>query len=229
MGKTLPTERPILFSAPMVRALLEGRKTQTRRICKDAMVDHFGEAWPASSTTFDGKEWVARWPEKLQGKTVSDGYKSPQEDRIRCPFGLPIDRLWVRETWGLHRHHDYTCWNRDSIAGRTAEDLLLSWQVAYAADATSVYDHWRPSIHMPRWASRSTLEGVAVRVERLQGISEEDARAEGVEPPYDEGTLAERYGSYEEGFERLWKSINGAESWAANPWVWVVEFKRVQP
>lgn len=214
MGKTLPTERPILFSAPMVRALLEGRKTQTRRICKDAMVDHFGEAWPASSTTFDGKEWVARWPEKLQGKTVSDGYKSPQEDRIRCPFGLPIERLWVRETW---RRDDY------DPAG-----------VIYAADApadalaeTRGIIKWRPSIFMPRDASRITLEIASVRAERLQDISEADAKAEGCTArTYRDGRGHE---PAVVDFRDLWGKINGVGAWNANPWVWVVEFKRVQP
>lgn len=223
------TERPILFSGPMVRAILDGQKTQTRRVVKLTGPDVIeerddGSPWPYCVTWAhgdDGSPWYA------------------------CPYGQPGDRLWVRETWGLHGRGDYTWWCRDSIKGRTADDLLCSYELAYAADATSEYDHWRPSIHMPRWASRLTLEVTSVRVERLQEITEEDARAEGVDwsrpEPYgerwdDDDREDPREVGYppagasfaRDNFRRLWSSINGPESWEANPWVWVVGFRRVE-
>lgn len=214
-------ERPILFSGPMVKALLSGAKTQTRRIVRDmAEVPAIGSA-PAAPY------WPGVLSKKIPGKISA---VPPAEFVARCPYGVPGDRLWVRETWGLHIHGDFTCWNRDSIKGRTADDLLCSWQVAYAADATSVYDYWRPSILMPRWASRLTLEVVSVRVERLQDISEADAQAEGVtlSTAHSPDGSPAHYETHRERFARLWDSINGDRAlWASNPWVWVVEFKRL--
>lgn len=200
------TDRPILFSAPMVRALLAGTKTQARRAVRIP-------AGYVMSERDDGTPWPW-YASHAQGDTESPW--------LRCPYGEVGDMLWVRESWGLHGHGDYTWWCRDSIKGRTEDDLRLSYEVAYAADATSAYDHWRPSIHMPRWASRITLRVTSVRVERVQDISEEDARAEGCVGFYD------RVPSHRETFTDLWISINGAESWEANPWVWVVGFERVE-
>lgn len=172
---------PILFSAPMVRAILDGSKTQTRRVAKE----------------FDGlrdlDKILARFP-----------------NQNGCRYGQPGDRLWVRETWA--EHPDYPDARR----------------AIYRADAGSEYDaeRWRPSIHMPRWACRIELEVTGVRVERLQSISEADARAEGVEGDSHPGAFV---GTCRGNFARLWESINGAGSWDANPWVWVVEFRRVSP
>jgi len=229
-------ERPILFSGPMVRAILDGTKTQTRRVVK-----------PAGALL--AMSWSPLHPERGLRVTTRTGKHSTHTGPVSealsaCPYGEPGDRLWVRETWGLHGHGDYTWWCRDSIKGRTADDLALSYEVAYAADATSEYDHWRPSIHMPRWASRLTLEVTSVRVERLHAITEDDARAEGVDwsrpEPYGERWDDDREDPREVGyppagasfardnFRRLWSSINRSESWAANPWVWVVGFKRVE-
>lgn len=209
-------ERPILFSGAMVRALLAGTKTQTRRVLREQPQDFIKEVgW----TTFTPPGKVS-----ARGTHPELGYAA--EWYLKgCPYGNAGDRLWVRETWGLHRHHDYTCWNRDSVAGRTADDLLLSWQVAYAADATSVYDHWRPSIHMPRWVSRITLDVTGVRAERLNDISEADARAEGVEIPHDADALCD---CGRRAYRDLWDRINGQGSWLKNPWVWVVTFKRLE-
>jgi hypothetical protein len=229
-------ERGILFSVPMVRALPDGRKTQTRRVVK---FEHAGEvdAW-----SFDAPSGL--WRMGVHG----DGGAFADYGGIRCPYGQPGDRLWVRETWGLHAYGDFTYWNRDSIKGRSADDLRGSWELAYAADAESSYDHWRPSIHMPRWASRITLEVTDVRVERLQDISEEDSKAEGLNGVTKDGALV-KYGIPDrdgwpgddddgwpwehwnvdprKAFRHLWLLINGADSWAANPWVWAISFRRL--
>jgi hypothetical protein len=165
-------ERPILFSGPMVRAILEGRKTQTRRIVK-----------PQPLCIASG-EWI------MNGSA--------------CKYGKPGDRLWVRETWWAPR---------DDVRGEYKREYIK-----YAATLDGMgQPTWKPSIHMPRWASRINLEVVSVRVERLQNISEEDARAEGIWQP-----------NWPLSWRQLWESINGAGSWEANPWVWVVEFKRIE-
>lgn len=174
-------ERPILFSAPMVRALLTGTKTQTRRI-----------AIPKRSI-------------------------EPMTDE--CPYGQPGDRLWVREAWRVEGKHT------DSYSPSCIEINRAHFgRIDYEASITwnkSMYGKLRPSIHMPRWASRITLEVTGVRVERLQDISEADARAEGISradcPDWHATT----------DYRALWESINGPGSWDANPWVWVVEFRRV--
>ena len=192
-------ERPILFSAPMVRAILSGAKTQTRRVVKQ---DREGllDCKPTPA-------WDAFW------------------QCVACPYGQPGDRLWVRETFG-----DCTP-GADAVVGTKWE---RPW---YRADADDygllghdgegpVYVEdvrWRPSIHMPRWASRILLEITDVRVERVQDISDRDARDEGAEH------IGDCEGAYVAGFRRLWEAINGDDSWAENPWVWVVTFRRVEP
>jgi hypothetical protein len=200
------TERGILFSGAMVRALLDGSKTQTRRAVK------MPPSWDCIVYADWGNGW---WPYR------SDDGESPNYDNneipLRCPYGQPGDRLWVRETWAPHP--DFP----ESVH-----------RGVYRADPECKYDvpRWRPSIHMPRWASRILLEIVSVRVERLQDIGDVDSHAEGV-------TIEDRHmGGYCAGeflppsvraYRELWEQINGAGSWAANPWVWVVEFKRVTP
>lgn len=210
-------ERPILFSAPMVRALLDGSKTQTRRIVKkhrsdDAfcLVDH-GDGW---------------WPHRSNdGETPNvDGMEYP----FACPYGQPRDRLYVRETWrdDYLRHED------------PAHDSHIGY--LYRADLDEKDDKtnpWKPSIHMPKAASRIQLEIESVRVERLNDCSEADAIAEGCAinnngyywggPHPESGT--KQMATARKAYRDLWESINGAGSWAANPWVWVVEFKRVAP
>ncbi len=198
-------ERPIIFSGPMVRAILEGRKTQTRRVVKGNPID---------IVTLIGAD------DKPTGEYGLCFHPSVIERRVSCPYGQPGDRLWVRETRGINRHGD----------------------VVYRAD-TSDFSHdvrdenqkWKPSIHMPRRASRITLEVLRVRVERLQEISEEDAKAEGAEmQPAETGQLDANgnpieKGSYRLGFYSLWESINGPGSWIENPWVWAVKFPRISP
>jgi len=213
-------ERPILFSAPMVRAILDGSKTQTRRVVKQDR-DGLLDCRPTPA-------WDAFW------KCVA------------CPYGQPGDRLWVRETWNVTHHSQLA--PGENIA-KSAEDCVrdnngfmpsCAEGVVYAADGVTSHPvhgkaRWRPSIHMPRWASRILLEIVSVRVERLQDISEDDARAEGIEYSERFGGycvgMAEHYNSHDPrlSYASLWESINGPDSWSANPWVWVIAFRRIEP
>lgn len=202
------TERPILFSGAMVRAILAGQKTQTRRIIKPS-------------------------PPRVMEAPQGHEFSVAGHDH-RCPYGQPGDRLWVRETWrpvmeAWRSFVEYAAEgptldniHRDLMA--PLNRLALRFPGARKDRHSEV---WHPSIHMPRWASRILLEVKAVRVERLQDISEGDARAEGVEPRIVSHGPPELKG-YVLGFKDLWREINGAESWAANPWVWVIEFERVQ-
>lgn len=220
-------DRPILFSAPMVRALLEGHKTQTRRIVRpQPYFDPMREHWQ-----WDGAHGHASWSGDRPQAAALLGL------REHCPYGRPGDRLWVRETWGLHAYGDETEWLRGPVADA---GVLQSWCPAYRADWDAHPEgcYWRSPVTMPRWASRITLEVTGVRVERLQDISEEDARAEGVEP-FDTGWhdyTPERPGEptgacfaeARDSFASLWCSIHGPDSWAANPWVWVIEFRRLE-
>lgn len=208
-------ERPILFSAPMVRAILEGRKTQTRRVVKP-------QPSPSSDTAFVGMDGIWRFSHPTLRGPVSH-----EADDVRCPYGQTGDRLWVREAWSFHPDFPES-----------------THRAIYRADAGVENDvpRWRPSIHMPRWASRILLEITAVRVERLQCISFEEAINEGVyhyaaelatNPKVtktDIEKMIERHGSGKPQclYAQLWESINGAGSWGTNPWVWVVEFKRVE-
>ena len=218
-------ERPILFSAPMVRAILDGRKTQTRRIVKPVgrdvdfvLVQQAGGWWPYRSD--DGESLF---------RTVRAGTKLYQhETPFSCPFGEVGDRLWVRETG----------WERPERTPKMMRDGADTWE-RYYYDADGYTDleaeqfkaqgfKRRPSIHMPRRASRITLEVTGVRVERLRDISNEDARAEGVLPQYAEECvrLGHPYNATDL-FRQLWASINGLGSWNENPFVWVVEFRRI--
>lgn len=248
-------EHPILFNAPMVRAILEGRKTQTRRVAK---------LTASGRVARGGRNWHLDDPAAM----------------IACPYGQPSDRLWVRETWGVISHAfaaggERIDWEPDRPAMPIHEMPFgggyYSGHVIYAADGGYLWagdddggeprTYWHPSIHMPRWASRITLEVTGVHMERLRDISEADATAEGaravpwgtwwqgyqdlgddlihqeargeappewmIEPkrmkdrPWlDRSAVAE--------FRILWESINGPASWDANPWVWVVEFRRIE-
>lgn len=199
-------ERPILFSGSMVRAMLAGTKTQTRRAAK------------VESTL--GIDSILA-PRRAGGHAAT--YLLPDqaaEAAACCPYGQPGDRLWVRETW---------CRKWDDERGFLDE----CWYRASDPDVVSVdameKSPWKPSIHMPRWASRISLEITGVRVERLQDINEQDAAAEGV-ATWAPGALSpdSLNADPSDQFRWLWCSINGPDSWAQNPWVWVVEFKRVQ-
>ena len=219
-----PKERPILFSAPMIKAILGGTKTQTRRVVK----------WPATlSGSFEHLRTDAT-------AIINDGRKPIG---LSWPYGQPGDRLWVRET--------FSPFVDSSIPARidaASYVVLTDGTQVYRRDgaivpglssyAPGAFDHvrWRPSIHMPRWASRITLEVTSVRVERLQDITEEDARAEGVEACggfmatsgcwMNYGLDGPALSTARDSFSSLWSSINGPESWDANPFVWVVGFRR---
>lgn len=208
------SDRPILFSAPMVRALLAGTKTQTRRVVRPQ---------PSPELLADYAEIRA-----TRGSTRTDA--QALSECIPCPYGQPGDRLWVRETWNQF----------DGWAGYLYAADYDGWGIGPNDDPDHVPDHavrWRPSIHMPRAASRITLEITGVRVERLQDISEADAIAEGVRPDPGGRQDDDAAGFHRIGAVRgdsfpiaryavLWESINGPGSWDADPWVWVVEFKR---
>ncbi len=182
------SERPILFSAPMVRAIIGGDKTQTRRVLKPQ--PSFGQPWHG---------WIVD-PEMMDIPTAM------------CPHGITGDRLWVREAIGIH------CRPEDGLEG----------YCVYRADfpdgpLASFEPGWTPSIHMPRWACRLVLEVGAVRVQRLQDITEADAKAEGMErTPVGTATWSNR-----QSFAVLWDQLNGKRegcAWENNPWVWAIEF-----
>jgi len=211
-------ERPILFSAPMVRALLNGSKTQTRRIVKIKGLDFVG----CGQVNNDPCCWGFEDGNTGMHWALASG---PGVDQVfRGPYGKPGDHLWVRETWAYCAH---------AMASKREEDGPF----VYAADGIPINrlcERWRPSIHMFRWASRITLEVTAVRVERLQDISEADALAEGLTEDKEDNFFYSLEGRYREVtarwvYERLWESINGPNSWAANPWAWVIEFKKLTP
>lgn len=219
------TERPILFSGPMVRALLDGSKTQTRRVIKDQTI---GKDY--SHTLDDGRvhlEWLGT-------PTCGSGvWDVPERSmQIASPYGVIGDRLWVRESLKFvdtpTTRHDHAVYAADGVRV-PREQGLADW----ACDGMAFgFANSVPSIHMPRWASRIMLEVTGVRVERLDDISEADARAEGVtiEDRHMNGYCAgETRPPSIRAFRDLWESINGDASWDANPWVWVVEFKRIEP
>lgn len=222
-------ERGILFKAPMVRAILEGRKTQTRRIMKP---QYDGDA-------LCSPRWFHTTKEDTHGQ-LTDGdlifgtFDDNGEFGARFPYGAIGDRLWVRETW-CHAADD------DDRMKYNADGNLDSSCCHYRAGGLDVVhvdgaetksglpkSPWVPSIFMPRWASRITLEITNVRVERLNDITEEDAADEGIK--FDTSLMGywEGYNTAREAFAKLWESINGAGSWSANPWLWVIEFQRVQ-
>lgn len=230
------TERGMIFNAEMVRAILDGRKTQTRRIVKP---QREGDGWSVKETQapMSARHTHDWWlPTAIRPYSALPG----------CPYGVVGDRIWVRETFQgpLFNYDQMDAYSKDSSMFERPEFCI------YRADgkaAPEYYDaddnlqcRWRPSIHMPRWASRITLEITDVRVERLNSISEADAAAEGVGSdlwfaangvPEEEWTSLGEHGaervSHINTFATLWESIYGAESWQANPWVWVIEFEQV--
>jgi hypothetical protein len=231
-------ERPILFNSPMVRALLDGSKTQTRRIVKAQSVDW---AQAVDEEDIHGREFFMVCGEKEAG-----GLR-PILAGITCPYGQAGDRLWVRETWADLEQLSGGNFARQAIY--CADDIERYGDEDEYVDVTAPDMRWRPSIHMPRWASRILLEITGVRVERLQDIGEVDALDEGIlsvrTKEWDLAHFPDWRKAFDEACARcerppvgprpsqsyraLWESISGAGSWDANPWVWVVEFKRVQP
>ncbi|WP_321865682.1 hypothetical protein [Paraburkholderia tropica] len=222
-------ERPILFNGPMVRAILDGSKTQTRRIVRDQPPVDCGFV----STAVFNPTVIDRKGLEQPGPEIFGAYSEDGSWGCKCPHGAPGDLLWVRETHDVNRIGYEESWSN----GRTyhagikyrADDGRADFEISenlYQDLSDSESQGWTPSIHMPRWASRITLEVTGVRVERLQAISEADAEAEGIDflrqvPDCDE-TLTAR-----DLFHCLWDAVTpkGAD-WAANPWVWVIDFQR---
>lgn len=204
-------ERPIIFSSPMVRSILDGRKTQTRRVVK--LRGGHEQELIGTRGKFDA------------------AFSEDIDSGVNCPYGLPGDRLWVREKW-------------------TGTFHLENFHIAYAADGSERFadappgyvlpksalkpDNWVTPLFMPRWSSRITLEITDVRVQRIQEISEQDSLSEGAEldsdgfplghPPLDDG-----YDTATEWFSDLWDSINAKRGfgWESNPWVWAITFQKV--
>lgn len=222
-------ERPILFSTPMVKAILEGRKTQTRRIikCKKNIIDK-----QIGFTCFTPDDYFSVRGKHDDGKTTHVFARMfrgswVETKHIKCPYGKIGDILWVRETF-LETY---------SIDDKTHYEYKADYSDIMANDVC-----WKPSIFMPRVASRIKLEITDLRVERLQNISEEDAIAEGIE--YLDNQLVDGevdrcriYFHYSDNelilldakssYQTLWDSINGKDSWGKNPWVWVINFKKL--
>lgn len=207
--KVIMKHIPILFSTPMVQAILDGRKTMTRRVVKDKHV------------IFDRH---SEFPPELD-----------ESEMLKiCPYGKPGDILWVRETWVRHNRSKFR-----QMYTYCSGDLFIK----YKADGKNQYDtgevvKWKSPYHMPKSACRIFLEVVSVRVERLQEINQEDAKAEGITPighrPASEGCTQHADNSlmrdcYKCAFKVLWNKINGksGSTWDRNEWVWVIEFKRV--
>ena len=223
----------MIFNAEMVRAILDGRKTQTRRIMKVQPSDGF-------HPTHNGYDLDLNAHWYTPGVVDKNGYLQPakkdvfgvadENEGYACPFGAVGDRIWVREAFQ---------------GPLVSEELLEEYRAypekfenpeycEYSADGgprpeycdldDNLRHGWRPSIHMPRWTSRITLEITGVRVERLRDLSEDDAKSEGITPP--SGGVLPGW-EYRINFRDLWMSIYGADNWEANPWVWVIEFKVV--
>jgi len=197
-------ERPILFSAPMVRAILDGSKTQTRRVVKPQPF--------AGKSADEMREFFIKKGALGRDESLTDlvnGARNAGFIDVKCPHGKPGDRLWVREA------HQIDC-------DGEGNPIFTLYRADYAE--RDLAPGWRPSIHMPQWASRITLEITAVRVERLQDISRGDCMAEGCPfPNIANETDPKKW------YADLWNTINGNGAWDKNPWVWVVEFKQVKP
>ncbi len=208
MSFTAIKERPILFSPPMVRAILGGRKSQTRRVIG------LEKAW------HDSPAEITEWREQNGLWFGLNGWNTVAN--CKCPYGKPGERLWVREPW--HLAAEFDAW-KGSQFGPDAID------VGYSSPGDALLDAGRKrhARFMPRWAARITLEITGIRAERLHGISESDAQAEGAmvqlcslhsEPD------AMKF-QHRNGFINLWETLHGEGSWSLDPWVWVVEFKRL--
>lgn len=218
-------EHPILFSGPMVRAILEGRKTQTRRVVRIPLHGEPDASWVKSIHQDGGGNWVG-WSIDAPATAELTKKAYPNGEGFKCPYGRVGDRLWVRETFALLNDL------------RTKDPGVYALQVGgffRAEHPTGLYNDdgsdlmWRPSIFMPRRLSRLTLEITNIRVERLQQISEADAIAEGVDLVSMKDVPRQATLSRRADYKQLWDKINAKRgySWASNPWVWVVEFKRL--
>ena len=213
------------MNGEMVRAVLSGRKTQTRRIIKDA---EYVEGWTE----------LERMPPIYRGWWSNDDRTAHTSIDLDCPLGYVGDRLYVREDWCVGNIYDHQA--PSEICSHLRRDIGdPPCKVAYPASGGCVGLKVRPSTHMPKWASRITLEITDVRVERLCGIADEDAIAEGIECEHSDTFSDAVYRSYAKGqkgwllsakasFGTLWQSIYGPDSWVANPWVFAITFKRIE-
>ena len=199
-------ERGVGFNDDMVRAILEGRKTQTRRPVKNVRADNC---------------LVIRKPTKKRNGVYTHVMDALEHGL--CPFGNVGDRIWVRETFNAF-------WLDNDVIQEIKDGVSLASELcdykADYSDSSKPAEGWTPSIHMPRWASRILLEITDVRVERLHDMSEADAKAEGASPVTYKITPPEAV--YRVGFGDIWRGIYGQENWLSNPWVWVIEFKRIK-
>lgn len=222
-----PIERPIIFSGPMVTAILEGKKTMTRRATA-VNLTHDCFASPVTFYDMGENKWACQ--------NCGHGVEQDGGSSFRCPFGAVRDRLWVRETWG---------WNYGP-AGMLSEDCAITYRVdgkQRPFDGNAIVNQtgkfltgegkWKSPIFMPRWASRLTLEILSIKVERLQDIGIADIQAEGVLPSdYPNGTYTAEFGWEHRLWREGWDKLNGkragsAYAWEKSPWVWVLEFRRV--
>ncbi|HAV2098142.1 TPA: hypothetical protein JHJ89_004420 [Escherichia coli] len=199
-------ERGVVFNDDMVRVILEGRKTQTRRPVKNVRADNC---------------LVIRKPTKKRNGVYTHVMDALEHGL--CPFGNVGDRIWVRETFNAF-------WLDNDVIQEIKDGVSLASELcdykADYSDSSKPAEGWTPSIHMPRWASRILLEITDVRVERLHDMSEADAKAEGASPVTYKITPPEAV--YRVGFGDIWRGIYGQENWLSNPWVWVIEFKRIK-
>jgi hypothetical protein len=259
-------ERGMLFSKPMVLALLDGSKTQTRRVVKPQPTEEDGQIY--GGTIFGPEMYepatIDKHGDMIPGPEIFGIYTEDGDWGVKCPYGKPGDRIWVRENfqpiyaegWNEGKNDE----TGDPVNYKTGEGYDVSYPATdgivefYDSETDECSQRVWPSIHMPRWASRIDLEITGVSVERLQDISEADSAAEGIRPnwigdltgwnPVEHGYLP--HDTNDEGevpgvdiyddlwtakrcYQRLWESINGPGSWDENPWVWVVEFRRVKP
>ena len=200
-------ERPIIFGAPMVRAILDGRKMQTRRLATGANLDALTRLERELGKPTSSDEWGACFDNDGTGGVV--GVPLP------CRYGEVGDRLWVRETWS----HDGPGLDAVRAAHEDAHTGVGYGPYYRATEVAPDTLRWITPIHMPRWASRITLEITEVRVQRLQEISEDDAQSEGCDSPLVNNV---------DEFAMLWDSINGKRApWTSNPWVWAITFRRL--
>lgn len=218
-------ERGMIFNSEMVRAILDGRKTQTRRIMAPQPADDI------ERSAFPNPDAIG-WKSSLK-------HKHGSTTAHFCPFGAVGDRILVRETFQgpLFDYEQMEAFLEDGSKFEKPEFCQYAADGGHRPEYQDADDNlrhgWRPSIHMPRWASRILLEITDVRVERLNSISQEDAQAEGLEltgwrPTYSDPDSGGEVMTPYDNFAELWSSIYGDESWQANPWVWVIEFKRVE-
>lgn len=205
-------ERPILMAGSMAQGCHEGWKTQTRRVVKVQ----------SGPDVLSFRKHDNEWLPVISGVNGDAETRGDVSLRVSCPYGSPGDRLWVRETWGTDG------FTEDYVKNKRVD--YLRYRAGYKWFNRP---KWRPSIHMPRWACRTILEITNVRVERLQDISEEDAKAEGVDERFEMNIADFVHNkpikpSYRIGFKHLWDSIaKPGERWQDDPWVWVIGFKKV--